>query len=386
MITTASGMRNMSKNHNKQNRVQDSFSAPENKIDKKTAKPVASKPEEPIKLERVLVSDDFYWEIPGDIPASDRRYGMKMVPQGIPKPTTSYETSASSPLPAKKEKITGKTGDTDKQAFKEDKSQPVSSLKSEATVSPQAQTTIIETNDTAINTPLNESKANVAASILPQAPVAPVENDKDNRSGKGWLLWPLLLLLAAGLYEALQDDSEIEAVSIDKPSQPGVNVVQPDPVEIVSNKEALEKAVIADKPVQAPLYYITHIVVKGDTLWDISEKYHGDPFRYPELAADSNVKNPDLIYPGDVITIATTQKIDNGAHSQFSGQADVAELEMSQLKPVRFITHTVVKGDTLWHICKQYLGNPFRYPEAAKLSKIRNPDLIYPGEIIRMQL
>ena len=44
--------------------------------------------------------------------------------------------------------------------------------------------------------------------------------------------------------------------------------------------------------------------------------------------------------------------------------------------------HIVVKGDTLWHIAKRYVNNPWRYPELARLSRIRNPDLIYPGQKI----
>ena len=43
------------------------------------------------------------------------------------------------------------------------------------------------------------------------------------------------------------------------------------------------------------------------------------------------------------------------------------------------IIHIVVKGDTLWHIAKRYVRNPFKYNELARLSNIKNPDLIYPG-------
>ena len=43
------------------------------------------------------------------------------------------------------------------------------------------------------------------------------------------------------------------------------------------------------------------------------------------------------------------------------------------------IVHIIVKGDTLWHIAKRYINNPYKYPQLAKLSKIKNPDLIYPG-------
>lgn len=47
-------------------------------------------------------------------------------------------------------------------------------------------------------------------------------------------------------------------------------------------------------------------------------------------------------------------------------------------------THTVVSGDTLWHIAKRYLGNATRYPEIAKLNNIKNPDLIYPGQVFKI--
>ncbi|HKJ69887.1 MAG TPA: LysM peptidoglycan-binding domain-containing protein, partial [bacterium] len=46
--------------------------------------------------------------------------------------------------------------------------------------------------------------------------------------------------------------------------------------------------------------------------------------------------------------------------------------------------HIVKPGDTLWDIAYFYLGNPFRYPELAELSRIRDPDLIYPGDHVRI--
>lgn len=39
---------------------------------------------------------------------------------------------------------------------------------------------------------------------------------------------------------------------------------------------------------------------------------------------------------------------------------------------------------SLWDIAAHYFGDPFAYPELARLSRIRNPDLIYPGDIIRI--
>ena len=48
------------------------------------------------------------------------------------------------------------------------------------------------------------------------------------------------------------------------------------------------------------------------------------------------------------------------------------------------IIHKIVKGDTLWAIAKRYVNNPYRYRELAKLSKIKNPNRIYPGNKVRI--
>ena len=49
------------------------------------------------------------------------------------------------------------------------------------------------------------------------------------------------------------------------------------------------------------------------------------------------------------------------------------------------ITHVVVRGDTLSHIAYRYLGDGARYPELARLSRIRDPDLIHPGDIVTIR-
>ena len=47
----------------------------------------------------------------------------------------------------------------------------------------------------------------------------------------------------------------------------------------------------------------THTVVSGDTLWAIAERFYGDGNKYQVIADASGISNPDLIYPGQVLTI-----------------------------------------------------------------------------------
>jgi nucleoid-associated protein YgaU len=44
-------------------------------------------------------------------------------------------------------------------------------------------------------------------------------------------------------------------------------------------------------------------VEPGDTLWAIAERFYGDGNRYQEIANASGIPNPDLINPGQVLTI-----------------------------------------------------------------------------------
>ncbi len=68
-------------------------------------------------------------------------------------------------------------------------------------------------------------------------------------------------------------------------------------------------------------------------------------------------------------------------------QPAVASRE-NEAKPIeRRLTdgkYTVQKGDTLWHIAKSFYGRGTEYQRIAKANRIANPNLIYPGQELKI--
>ncbi len=71
-----------------------------------------------------------------------------------------------------------------------------------------------------------------------------------------------------------------------------------------------------------PTHPDQYTVVEGDTLWDISGKFLHHPGQWPELwSNNSQIKNPNLIYPGDTIYFAVVNGKPQLSLSRYGQQA-----------------------------------------------------------------
>ena len=98
---------------------------------------------------------------------------------------------------------------------------------------------------------------------------------------------------------------------------------------------------------------VSYTVEAGDTLWGIANQYGTSVTKLVNL---NHLKNPNLIYPGEVLKIS----------------------ENSERTSTQY---TVEVGDTLWAIANQYGTS---VSQLANLNHLENPNLIYPGEVLQI--
>ena len=119
---------------------------------------------------------------------------------------------------------------------------------------------------------------------------------------------------------------------------------------------------------------------RHDTLWLLAEQYLGGGERYVEIVElNQGMRQPDgrslgddgRIYPGWTLALPADAAVD-------------------AVRPER---HAVVRGDTLWEIAGDELGDPTRYPEIAEANRgdlqpdgrhLTDADLILPGWVLEI--
>lgn len=108
---------------------------------------------------------------------------------------------------------------------------------------------------------------------------------------------------------------------------------------------------------------ILYKVQKGDTLYNIAKKYNTT---IKHLAQINNIKNPNLIYVGEIITISCN-------HNNTENEEDNVSKDI--------INYKIKSGDTLSQIALKYNTT---VSSIVSLNNIKNPNVIYIGDVIKI--
>ncbi len=147
-----------------------------------------------------------------------------------------------------------------------------------------------------------------------------------------------------------------------------------------------------------------YTIKEGDTLFTIAEKYYNDGYKYPEIANANSLTNVDAIEVGQTLEIPkpaedlaavpspeeTTQpeespQMEPTPQPDITGDVGVGGADTTIWgSKIEGDSYTVVEGDWLSTIAARAYGDILAYPKIAEANNIQNPDLILPGQVLKL--
>ena len=103
-----------------------------------------------------------------------------------------------------------------------------------------------------------------------------------------------------------------------------------------------ESTTLADLPA-------SYEVKSGDSLWKIAEKVYGSGYNWTDIYAANKtvISNPNRLLVGTRLTLPKVE--------------------------TKIISHSVVRGETLWSVAQSYCGSGFAWEALAKANNISEP-------------
>lgn len=121
-----------------------------------------------------------------------------------------------------------------------------------------------------------------------------------------------------------------------------------------------------------------YIVKEGDTLFSIADKYYQDGYKFEELAKENNLSDVNSLEVGQSLKIPKLEE-------QLAEQPAIGGGNTTIWGPgIEGDSYTVTEGDWLSTIAARAYGDIMAYTKLAEANNISNPDLIEPGQVLKI--
>lgn len=155
----------------------------------------------------------------------------------------------------------------------------------------------------------------------------------------------------------------------------------PVPTEEIVTEEKVEKEEKVEekpsfefKPTELP---VEHTVAKGEHLWGLAKRYYDDGYKWVEIARENKLVNPDLIYPGNKLTVP---KLERAVKPEERVEEKIEALGGK----IEGDEYTVQRGDDLCKIAIRAYGDCTKGWEIARVNNLANPHLIHAGNVLKL--
>lgn len=151
--------------------------------------------------------------------------------------------------------------------------------------------------------------------------------------------------------------------------------------------EHLEKLKVSQEPFQ---FIVNRMKPDGSLLFDTNITVSLEDYMIDEDAENGfDVKSTVRLkqfkpFGTKKLNVKSTSTSSYNASNATDNKKVVVETQRATTGKETAKTHTVKSGDTLWAIAKKYLGDGSKYTELAKLNNLSNPNLIKPGQVIKL--
>lgn len=136
----------------------------------------------------------------------------------------------------------------------------------------------------------------------------------------------------------------------------------------------------------------SYVVAEGETLWSIAEKTYNDGYGWVDIAKANDLKEPYQLEKGQKLVIPkrvatpTPEMAMNPTVAPTKAPAMSNDTMQNDNVGTKIVTNSykIVEGDNLWTIAIRAYGDGYRWVDIAKANSLANPDLIYPGDSLKL--